>query len=80
VVAKAQAILPESELLRAIFVVGHFPPNTRGALFVDLPENRGSVIYRLPNPSQKASRSTLNWVGERKLSPWERQHEHLPRR
>jgi hypothetical protein len=43
----------------------------RRALLVDLPENRGTVVYRLPNPSQKTSRSTLNWVGKRKLSPWE---------
>jgi hypothetical protein len=28
VVAKAQAVLSEPELLRAMFVVGHFPPNT----------------------------------------------------
>jgi hypothetical protein len=28
VVAKAQAILSESELLRAMFDVGYFPPNT----------------------------------------------------
>ena len=28
VVAKAQAVLSESELLRAMFVVGYFPPNT----------------------------------------------------
>jgi hypothetical protein len=26
--AKAQAVLSESELLRAMFVVGYFPPNT----------------------------------------------------
>jgi|HubBroStandDraft_6_1064221.scaffolds.fasta_scaffold74300_2 hypothetical protein len=28
VVAKAQAVLSESELLRAMFDVGYFPPNT----------------------------------------------------
>jgi hypothetical protein len=28
VVAKAQAVLSESELLRARFDVGYFPPNT----------------------------------------------------
>ena len=28
VVAKAQAVLSEPELLRAIFDVGYFPPNT----------------------------------------------------
>ena len=28
VVAKAQAVLSEAELLRAMFVVGYFPPNT----------------------------------------------------
>jgi hypothetical protein len=28
VVAKAQAVLTEPELLRAIFDVGYFPPNT----------------------------------------------------
>jgi hypothetical protein len=28
VVAKAQAVLSESELLRALFDVGYFPPNT----------------------------------------------------
>jgi hypothetical protein len=28
VVAKAQAILSEQELLRAMFRVGYFPPNT----------------------------------------------------
>jgi hypothetical protein len=28
VVAKPQAVLPESELLRAMFDVGYFPPNT----------------------------------------------------
>ena len=28
VVAKAQAALSEAELLRAMFVVGYFPPNT----------------------------------------------------
>jgi hypothetical protein len=28
VVAKAQAVLSEPELLRAMFVVGYFPPNT----------------------------------------------------
>jgi hypothetical protein len=28
VVAKAQAVLTESELLRAMFDVGYFPPNT----------------------------------------------------
>jgi hypothetical protein len=28
VVAKAQAILSEAELLRAMFDVGYFPPNT----------------------------------------------------
>jgi hypothetical protein len=28
VVAKAQAVLSETELLRAMFVVGYFPPNT----------------------------------------------------
>jgi hypothetical protein len=28
VVAKAQAILSEPALLRAMFDVGHFPPNT----------------------------------------------------
>jgi len=27
-VAKAQAVLSESELLRAMFDVGYFPPNT----------------------------------------------------
>jgi len=27
-VAKAQAVLSEAELLRAMFVVGYFPPNT----------------------------------------------------
>ena len=44
----------------------------RRPLLVDLPENRGSVIYRLPNPSQKTSGgSALNWVGKRKFSPWE---------
>jgi hypothetical protein len=29
VVAKAQAVLSESELLRAMLDVGYFPPNTR---------------------------------------------------
>jgi hypothetical protein len=28
VIDKAQAVLSESELLRAIFDVGYFPPNT----------------------------------------------------
>jgi hypothetical protein len=28
VIAKAQAVLSESELLRAMFDVGYFPPNT----------------------------------------------------
>jgi hypothetical protein len=28
VVAKAQAVLSEAELLRAMFDVGYFPPNT----------------------------------------------------
>ena len=28
VVAKAQAVLPEPELLQAMFDVGYFPPNT----------------------------------------------------
>jgi hypothetical protein len=28
VIAKAQAVLSESELLRAMFEVGYFPPNT----------------------------------------------------
>ena len=28
VVAKAQAVLSEAELLQAMFVVGYFPPNT----------------------------------------------------
>ena len=28
VVARAQAVLSEAELLRAMFVVGDFPPNT----------------------------------------------------
>jgi hypothetical protein len=28
VVAKAQIVLPEAELLRAMFDVGYFPPNT----------------------------------------------------
>ena len=28
VVAKAQTVLSEAELLRATFVVGYFPPNT----------------------------------------------------
>jgi hypothetical protein len=28
VVAKAQAVLSESELLRAMFEIGYFPPNT----------------------------------------------------
>jgi len=28
VVAKAEALLSESELLRAMFVVGYFPPNS----------------------------------------------------
>jgi hypothetical protein len=28
VVAKAQAVLSEAELLRAVFAVGYFPPNT----------------------------------------------------
>jgi hypothetical protein len=28
VVAKAQAVLSESEMLRAMFDVGYFPPNT----------------------------------------------------
>jgi hypothetical protein len=28
VVAKAQAVLSEAQLLRAMFVVGYFPPNT----------------------------------------------------
>jgi hypothetical protein len=28
VVGKAQAVLSEPELLRAMFVVGYFPPNT----------------------------------------------------
>jgi hypothetical protein len=28
VVAKAQSVLSEAELLRAMFDVGHFPPNT----------------------------------------------------
>jgi hypothetical protein len=28
VVAKAQAVLSETELLRAMFDVGYFPPNT----------------------------------------------------
>jgi hypothetical protein len=28
VIAKAQAVLSESELLRAMFDVGNFPPNT----------------------------------------------------
>jgi hypothetical protein len=31
VVAKAQAVLSEPELLRAMFDVGYFPPNTRPA-------------------------------------------------
>jgi hypothetical protein len=28
VVAKAQAVLAEAELLQAMFAVGYFPPNT----------------------------------------------------
>jgi hypothetical protein len=32
VVAKAQAVLTEPELLRAMFDVGYFPPNTPPAL------------------------------------------------
>jgi 2-keto-4-pentenoate hydratase len=31
VVAKAQAVLSAAELLRAMFVVGYFPPNTAPA-------------------------------------------------
>jgi hypothetical protein len=31
VVAKAQAVLSEPELLRAMFDVGYFPPNTLAA-------------------------------------------------
>jgi hypothetical protein len=31
VVAKAQAVLSEAELLRAMFDVGYFPPNTAPA-------------------------------------------------
>ena len=31
VVAKAQAVLSEPELLRAMFNAGYFPPNTRPA-------------------------------------------------
>jgi hypothetical protein len=36
VVAKAQAVLSAAELLRAMFVVGYFPPNTPpGTRFYD---------------------------------------------
>ena len=39
VVAKAQAVLSEAELLRAMFVVGYFPPNTPpGTRFLSLIE------------------------------------------
>ena len=34
VIAKAQAVLTESELLRAMFDVGYFPPNARSFSFV----------------------------------------------
>jgi hypothetical protein len=39
VVAKAQAVLSEPELLRAMFDVGYFPPNTLAAY---------SLTYLLP--------------------------------
>jgi hypothetical protein len=32
VIAKAQAVMSEAELLRAMFDVGYFPPNTRPEL------------------------------------------------
>jgi len=34
VVAKAQAVLSEPELLRAMFDVGYFPPNTSSAEWI----------------------------------------------
>jgi hypothetical protein len=33
VIAKAQVVLTESELLRAMFDVGYFPPNTPMQLY-----------------------------------------------
>jgi hypothetical protein len=42
VVAKGQAVLSESELLRAMFDVGYFPPNTPAGM------NERSVVKARP--------------------------------
>jgi hypothetical protein len=43
----------------------------RQTLFVDLPENRGSVSVRLSDPAEETSRSILNWIGKSQFGPWE---------
>ena len=43
VVAKAQAVLSEPELLRAMFDVGYFPPNVRASA-MKVAANRGCLF------------------------------------
>jgi hypothetical protein len=58
VVAKAQAVLSESALLRAMFDVGYFPPNTP-------PDEGASVNKRASEMKEAANRGGLFL-----LRPW----------
>jgi hypothetical protein len=49
VVAKAQAVLSEPALLRAMFDVGYFPPNTRSPRYL-----RGCNKAEIPTPLKRS--------------------------
>jgi hypothetical protein len=75
VVAKAQAVLSESELLRAMFDVGYFPPNTPPPV-----EQMPVAAISRPSDKRRPADRTLSWaifvtVGGPRSPKQPRQHQ-----